>query len=79
MTNPTYLGKAATIFANASKYVTTNFTAEDLTKNLDLIFAYSQFSVGTLDYPGSYYFRDGERVFNPNISAAITAMLKYNQ
>ena len=23
--------------------------------------------------------RDGERVFIPNISAAITAMLKYNQ
>ncbi len=79
MTNPTYLGKAATIFADASKYVATNFTAGDLTKQLDLIFAYNQFEVSTLDYPGSYYFRDGERVFNPNISAAITAMLKYNQ
>ena len=79
MTNPTYLPKAATIFADASKYVATNFTAEDLTKQLDLIFAYSQFEVGSVDYPGSYYFRDGERVFIPNISAAITAMLKYNQ
>lgn len=79
MTNPTYLPKAATIFADASKYVATNFTAEDLTKQLDLIFAYSQFEVGSVDYPGSYYFRDGERVFIPNFSAAITAMLKYNQ
>lgn len=79
MTNPTYFDKAATIFANTSKYVATDFTAEDLARNLDLIFAYSQFEVSTIEYPGSYYFRDGERVFNPNISAAITAMLKYNQ
>ena len=52
---------------------------EALPEQLDLIFAYSQFEVGSVDYPGSYYFRDGERVFIPNISAAITAMLKYNQ
>ncbi len=76
MTNVTYLDKAASIFANAQKYVTTDFSAADLAKNLDLIFAYSSFEVRTVDYPGSYYYRDGARLFNPNISSAITTMLK---
>lgn len=77
MTNVTYLNKAAGIFANASKYVHTNFTAGDLTKNLDLIFKYNEYTVNTVEYPGSYYYRDGEQYFNPNLSAAITTMSKY--
>ncbi len=76
MTNVTYMNKAAKIFADANKYVATNFTADDLTKNLDLIFSYGSFEIKTVDYPGSYYYRDGERLFNPNISSAITTMLK---
>lgn len=77
MTNVTYLNKAAGIFASASKYVHTNFTSADLAANLDLIFKYSEYAVNTVEYPGSYYYRDGERYFNPNLPAAISTMSKY--
>ena len=77
MTNVTYFNKAADIFANAEQYVYTNFTAEDLLKNLDLIFMYSEFSVNTVEYPGSYYYSNGVRYFNPNITLAINNMAQY--
>ncbi len=77
MTNVTYLNKAASIFASASKYVHTNFKANDLTKNLDLIFKYGEYTVNTVEYPGSYYYREGVKYFNPNLPAAITTMSKY--
>lgn len=77
MTNVTYLNKAVDIFANVEEYLCTNITSQDLLKNLDLIFSYSKFEVEQIEYPGSYYYRDGVRYFNPSISAAITAMAKY--
>lgn len=77
MTNVTYFNKAAEIFANAEQYVHTNFTAEDLVNNLDLIFMYSRFTVNTVEYPGSYYYSNGVRYFNPNITLAITTMAEY--
>lgn len=76
MTNVTYLNKAASIFSNTKKYLTTNFTADDLARNLELIFSYSSFEVKTVDYPGSYYYQDDERIFSPNISSAISTMFK---
>ncbi|MBQ5389491.1 MAG: LCP family protein [Clostridia bacterium] len=77
MTNVVYFGKAAEIFANAEQYVYTNFTSEDLLKNLDLIFRYSEFSVNTVEYPGSYYYSNGVRYFTPNITLAINNMAEY--
>ena len=77
MTNVTYMNKAVGIFANASEYVYTNFTAKDLAANLELLFRYGSYTVNTVEYPGSYFYRDGEKYFNPNISAAITNMVKY--
>lgn len=77
MTNVTYMNRAASIFKNASEYVYTNFTAEDLTANLDLIFHYGSFSIHTVDYPGNYFYSNGERLFNPNTTSAVAAMAKY--
>ncbi len=77
MTNVTYFNKAAEIFSNVEQYVHTNFTAEDLLQNLDLIFMYSRFTVNTVEYPGSYYYSNGVRYFNPNITLAITTMAEY--
>ena len=76
MTNVTYLNKAVDIFANIEEYLCTNITSKDLLKNLDLIFSYSDFEINQIEYPGSYYYRDGVRYFTPNISAAITEMAK---
>ena len=77
MTNVTYFNKAAEIFANAEQYVHTNFAAEDLMKNLELIFMYSEFTVNTVEYPGNYYYSNGVRYFNPNITLAINNMAQY--
>ena len=77
MTNVTYFNTAAEIFANAEQYVHTNFTLDDLANNLDLIFMYSKFTVNTVEYPGSYYYSNGVRYFNPNITLAITTMADY--
>ena len=77
MTNVTYMNRAASIFKNASEYVYTNFTEDDLVANLDLIFHYGSFSIHTVDYPGNYFYSNGERLFNPNTSGAVSAMAKY--
>ena len=77
MTNVVYFNKAAEIFANAEQYVYTNFTAEHLLQNLDLIFMYSEFAVKTVEYPGSYYYSNGVRYFSPNITLAINTMAEY--
>lgn len=77
MTNAAYMRKAVSIFNSAGKYVDTNFTADDFGKNIDLIFCYNRFTQNIIEYPGSYYYRDGVRYFSPNISAAISAMESY--
>lgn len=77
MTGASYLTKAASIALNLQEYVYTNFTIEDLENNLELIFKYGEFTVNTVEYPGSYYYsEDGIKYFNPNISGAITALSK---
>ena len=77
MTSAKYVTKAPTILADLQDYVYTNFTLEDLEHNIDLIFKYSDFTVNTVEYPGSYYYTDGVELFNPNISGAITNMSKF--
>ncbi len=78
MTGANYMTKAASILANVQKYIYTNFTLEDLEANLGLIFKYGDYTVNTVEYPGSYYYsEDGVKYFNPNISTAITTLAKY--
>ncbi|MBR5539694.1 MAG: LCP family protein [Clostridia bacterium] len=78
MTSANYLTKAASILSNVQNYVYTNFTLDDLEKNLELIFKYGDFTVNTVEYSGSYYYsEDGTRYFNPNISGTITNLAKY--
>lgn len=77
MTNIIYITKVPGIFEQVSPYITTNFTAKDLTNNLDLIFAYPKFESFELTYPGSYSEKDGKTYFEPNISQAITNFSSY--
>lgn len=76
-TNITYLSKAPELYKTLSRYVTTDFTADDLLDNLDLIFAYTKFETVTLTYPGSEKTYDGVSYFDPSISSALTMFEDY--
>ena len=57
--------------------MTTSFTSDDLTKHLDLIFAYSKFEQVIVNYPGSTKTIDGEEWFEPSINSAIDIFDSY--
>lgn len=63
-------GGAIMLYSELLKYVETNFTIDDFTNNLDLIFSYSDFEVSTLNYPGATRVYGGVTYFEPSTSAA---------
>ncbi len=77
MTNIVNINKSAEVFSSVDDYIYTNFTAKDLTDNVELIFAYSRFNIVPLKYPGSYYYSNGKKIFNPLITRAIATMEEY--
>lgn len=77
MTNITNINKADDVFNTIVKNVYTNITPEDLTANVELIFAYSRFSIVSLEFPGSYFYREDVQYFNPYINLAISKMNAY--
>jgi len=76
-TNVTYLTKAPELYASLKEHITTNFTADDLVNNLDLIFAYSKFEAVTVTYPGQTKSYDGVVYFDPNVPAAMDIFDSY--
>ena len=76
-TNVTYFSKAPDLYKTLTRYVKTNFSADDLLNNLDLIFAYTKFESITLTYPGSDKTYDDVSYFDPTVSAAMTMFEKY--
>ena len=69
-TNITYLTKAPELYKSVADYFDTNFTADDLVNNLDLIFSYSKFESTIVSYPGSNKVTDGVNYFEPSTSSA---------
>ncbi len=76
-TNVTYLTKIPKLYEKAAEMVNTNFTADDLANNLDLIFAYSKFEAVTVNYPGSTRVIDGITYFEPSLSNALEIFEDY--
>ncbi len=76
-TNVTYLAKAPELYGILSEQVQTNFTADDLVNNLDLIFAYSKFEAVTVTYPGSIKSYDGIAYFEPSVQSALDIFDSY--
>ena len=76
-TNVTYLTKAPELYKQASRYVTTNFTSDDLLNNIDLIFSYSKFEAVTVNYPGSAKAYEGVTFFDPSITSALSMFDQY--
>ena len=72
MTSATNLPRAAELYKQIKNSVYTNFTAEDLVANLDLIFAYNSLTVRSIDYPisGTLY-RDEKTYVIPDITSAV--------
>ncbi len=78
-TNVTYLSKAPDLYKSLTRYIKTDFSADDLLNNLDLIFAYTKFESTTLTYPGSDKTYDGISYFEPSVSGAMTMFDSYKQ
>lgn len=60
-----------TFYKSFDKYITTNFTADDLTSKLDIITHYKDFEKVITTYPGKYINNSGSSVFDPDIKSAI--------
>ena len=76
-TNVTYLSKAGDIYDAVKEHVETNFTAEALLENIDLIFSYSKFEAVTITYPGVNKVFDGVNYFEPQTSGALSIFSPY--
>ncbi len=76
-TNVTYLSKAPELYKSLTRYITTNFSADDLLNNLDLIFAYTKFESSVVKYPGSDKTYDGVSYFDPSVSSALSMFESY--
>lgn len=70
-TDASYLDKAVNLYNAVRNNVATNFTADDLVNNLDLIFSYSDFEAVTVNYPGSTKNFDGIAYFEPSLTSAM--------
>lgn len=77
LTSSFYLEKAAEVFSSVVGYAETNFTLEDLTNNLDLIFSYSSFNKIDLAYPGVTKTENDVYYFVPSYTEAITKFREY--
>ncbi len=70
-TNVTYLVKAPELYNTVVEHVETDFTADDLVNNLDLIFSYPKFEALTVTYPGNSKTYNGITYFEPSVAAAM--------
>lgn len=77
MTNALYRTHILKMYEQISPYFTTDFTLADLTKNLDLIFKYPEFTKIEVAYPGSNTEIQGVTYFEPNIKQAIANYSAY--
>ena len=72
-----FIEKAATLFEAISENVTTNYTLEDLTKDLELISFYKELNKVVTIYPGKYITINGIQRFEPDIKSAIGEYAAY--
>lgn len=80
MTNLTYLPKAPELYEAVRGMVITNFSAEDLAVNLDLIFKYGEYQLLELPFPGNYGTNEqGDTIFTPSLDAALNYFSDYRR
>ena len=70
--------EAADTYLKLADHVATNFGQADLVKYMDVIWAYSEYTEISLDYPGKYATNDdGYTVYRPDTEAAYTMLADY--
>lgn len=74
VTNVAYYSKFPSIFESVIKYVYTDFTASDLSANIDLIFQYSRYTSVSYTYPGTVVTTDDGTYFEPDLTAAVNML-----
>ena len=80
MTDLSYLPEAPKLYAQIRSLFISNFSLQDLTVNLDLIFKYGEFQLLELSFPGSYVTdAKGNRIFNPNLEGALDYFSDYKR
>lgn len=77
LATPENFTSALTLFSELAQYVETNFTMTDLTKHLEIIFAYPEMGSIELTYPGVFKMNDGVKYYDPDLEAAISLFMKY--
>ena len=73
LTDPQFLPRAIELYSKVINYTKTNLWIENMTDELDLIYALPRFKIVALTYPGSV---DGE-YFEPKISDAVEMYFRY--
>lgn len=68
---------AASLYTTLVSHVNTNFTLTNLTRHLEIIFSYPEFTSVELTYPGSLKNDSGESYFDPDLSSAIALYKDY--
>ncbi len=66
-TNISYIDKAGVLFDAFSKYVDTDFTLQDLTDNVQLLYSYSKFEIRSDTYPGEVRIADNKEYYVPDL------------
>lgn len=80
MTDPRYLPQAPELYEAIKTMVVTNFTADDLMGNLDLIFKYGEYALSELSFPGTYTVAsDGSYRFIPDLNRALDYFEDYRR
>jgi len=74
---PSNMVLASEFYSNYAHYAETNFTITDLTRHLELIFAYGDFTSIDLSYPGIIENDGGSITFIPDLNSAITLYKDY--
>jgi hypothetical protein len=77
LATPENFTSALTLFSELAQYVETNFTMTDLTKHLEIIFAYPEMGSVELTYPGVFKMNDGVKYYDPDLETAISMFMKY--
>ncbi len=72
-----YLPRAAELFSTVVKYAETNMKVGDLTANLGILSHYSEFTVTTLEYPGTTSMLGTSECFIPSLNEAYAMYRSY--
>lgn len=79
LTEPQFMSRAPELYKGVIDYTKTNLWVENLTAQLDLIYALPNFTYVDITYPGTTKVSGDVEYFEPQISAAIDTYFEYRK